>query len=185
MSYTAKRVILIFMAWGLLVFAGLQVRANVEDGEQAVAPPTPTVVLDEETQLQQTLDANPTDLAAMIRLARILYDRQDYEGASLLYGRAVQLEPHSPDLLLQLAATQFDQNQFAAAQATLSEAVSLAPERPEIHLLLGLALSRLSPPDPVGATREWREVLRLAPGTDLATQAQELIDSLTATPVGR
>ena len=97
------------------------------------------------------------------------------EEGGAFYERAVQLEPHNPDLLLQLAAAQLRLTQINAARDTLLQASTLAPDRADIHLLLGLALSKSTPPDPVGAAREWERVQQLAPGSDLARQAEALL----------
>src|SRR5262245_15022304 len=99
MSYTAKRMILLLMAWGLIVFTGMKVRANhtappADSGAPAAGP---TATPDEETSLQQTLERNPQDVVAMARLGQLLYGRGDYENAVVLYERAVQIEPHNPD----------------------------------------------------------------------------------------
>jgi cytochrome c-type biogenesis protein CcmH/NrfG len=175
---------LLLMAWGLIVFTGMQVRANLTAAPPgAVAPaPGPTATPDEETALQQALERDPRDVIAMARLGQLLYERGDYENAAVLYERAVQIEPHNPDLLLQLAASQLRLTRINAARDTLRQAGSLAPDRADIHLLLGLALSKSTPPDPVGAAQAWERVLQLAPGTDMARQAQELLQGLALTP---
>jgi cytochrome c-type biogenesis protein CcmH/NrfG len=182
MSYPMKRLILLVMGWGLLVFIGAQVRENLT----AAPPPTPVAQAaqgadplatpDELTALQDTLDKNPQDVVAMTRLAKLLYDEGDYQSAETLLERAVELAPHDPDLLVQLAAAQFRLAQIDAARDTLLKATALAPDRADIHLLLGLALSRGSTPKPDAAAVEWQKVIQLAPGTDLARQAQELIN---------
>ena len=184
MSYTAKRLILLLMAWGLIVFTGMQVRANLTTAPPGnVAPaPGPTATPSEETALQQALEQDPRDVIAMVRLGQLLYERGDYENAAVLYERAVQLEPRSPDLLMQLAATQMRLTQINAARDTLLRAGTLAPDRADIHLLLGLAFSKSAPPDPAGAAREWERVRQLAPGTDLAAQAEDLLQGLALTP---
>lgn len=184
MSYTAKRLILLLMAWGLIVFTGMQVRANLTatpPGTGAPAP-GPTATPDEETALQQALERDPRDVVAMGRLGQLLYAQGDYENAVVLYERAVQIAPHNPDLLVQLAAAQLRLVQINAARDTLLQAGALAPDRADIHLLLGLALSKSSPPDQVGAAREWERVRQLAPGSDLAQQAQDLLKGLALTP---
>ncbi len=182
MSYPMKRLVLILMAWGMLVFIGAQVRENLTAAPPATPVPdaaapavNPVATPDAITALQQTLDKNPQDGVAMAQLAKQLYDQQDYESAVTLYTRAIVLQPHNPDLLMGLAATQFRLAQIDAARDTLLKAVALAPDRPDIHLLLGLALSRASTPKPDAAILEWQKVIQLAPGTDLAKQAQDLI----------
>ncbi|HUS17689.1 MAG TPA: tetratricopeptide repeat protein [Chloroflexia bacterium] len=182
MSYTAKRVILLLMAWGLLVFAGVTIRINMNTPPVAGFSATPTPLagpadsVDRALELQRALEANPNDLAAMTELAGLFYDDQDWPSALLLYERAATLDPHNVDILVHQAACQLYTQQFGVARQTLDQAGQLAPRRADIHLLLGLAASRQSPPDSARANQEWHRVLELAPGTDLARQAQALLD---------
>src|SRR5689334_22642727 len=183
MSYTAKRLILLLMAWGLLVFVGVTVRINLNTPPlpqpTPTAAPTPDAAAassDRAAALQQTLSSDPNNMAAITELAGIAYQQRDWQGAIQLYQRALALDPHNVDLLAHLAAAQLYALDFVAAKQTLTQAAQLAPDRADVHLLLGLALSQQTPPDMAGAATEWKKVLALAPGTALAQQAQQLLN---------
>ncbi len=190
MSYTAKRIIVLLMAWGLLVFVGVTVRINLNTpplpvltptAAPAAAAPVDTAAPDRMAALQATLDHDPANLPALVELAGLFYGQHDWASAITLYQRAQALDPHGVDVLVHLAAAQLYALHFAEARTTLGQAAQLAPRRPDIHLLLGLALSRQAPPDLAGAGAEWRQVIALAPGTSLAQQAQELLNGGTPT----
>lgn len=182
MSYRAKRIILLFMLWGLMIFTALHVRQALS--EPAVpsvdaTPPAaaaPTAPPDRVSQLQAALDRDPRDLEAMVELAGILYAEQDYESSLAIYRRAQQLNPHNVDLLIKIGMCQLYLLRFAEARDTFSQAVGLDPNRAEAHLLLGLALSKLEPPQLEAARSAWESAERLAPGSDIARQARALID---------
>ena len=192
MSYTAKRLILLLMGWGLIVFAGVTVRINLNQrpvivpatpAVAAAAPlATPSAASAQVADLQATLQRDPNNVPALIALADLTYKAQDWEGAILLYQRIVALQPHEANTLVRLAAAQLYAVHLSAAQQTLEQAVQIAPDRADAHLLLGLTLSRATPPDPARARQEWQQVIRLAPGTDLAQQAQALLTAGAAQP---
>jgi len=192
MSYTAKRLILLLMGWGLIVFAGVTVRINLNQ-RPVTMPTTPTVAAAvplatpsaasaQVADLQATLQRDPNNVPALIALADLTYKAQDWEGAILLYQRIVTLQPHEANTLVRLAAAQLYAVHLSAAQQTLEQAVQIAPDRADAHLLLGLTLSRATPPAPARARQEWQQVIRLAPGTDLAQQAQALLTAGAAQP---
>ncbi|HMA34394.1 MAG TPA: tetratricopeptide repeat protein [Chloroflexia bacterium] len=182
MSYTAKRLIILLMAWGLLVFVGVTVRINLNmPPPPAVEAPTPTTTpaaataADRANTLQQALAQNPDDLPSLLELAGIFYQARQWPDAITLYQRAISLDPHNVDVLAHLAAAQLYALRMDDARQTLEQAAQLAPDRPDLHLLLGLAASRQDPPDQAFANAEWLKVLALAPGTALAQQAQDLL----------
>jgi tetratricopeptide (TPR) repeat protein len=185
MSYTAKRMIILLMMWGLIVFIGVTVRININTPSVLQVTPTagvsPTTVpvaagADTAAALQQALARDPNDMTALVGLANIAYQNHDWSQAQDLYGRALVQDPHNVDVLVHLAAAQLYDVRFADAKQSLQQAVQLAPDRTDAHLLLGLALSRQSQPDMAGAQAEWRRVIALAPGSDIAKQAQDLLD---------
>jgi cytochrome c-type biogenesis protein CcmH/NrfG len=186
MSYTAKRLIILLMMWGLIVFVGVTVRININTPSVLQVTPTPAASptaapvaagADTVAALQQALARNPNDMTALAGLANIAYQNQDWTQAIDLYGRALAQDPHNVDVLVHLAAAQLYAVRFADAKQSLQQAVELAPDRTDAHLLLGLALSRQSPPDMAGAQAEWKRVIALAPGSDIAKQAQDLLDN--------
>jgi Flp pilus assembly protein TadD len=178
MSYTAKRLIILLMAWGLIVFAGVTVRINLAQRPISAGTPTPaapTAPPDRLSQLQATMQADPNNLPALLELADSLYQAKDWDNAIAAYQRVVAAQPHDPDILMHLAAAQIYAIRIGEARQTLEQVVQLAPTRADAHLLLGLALSRDTPPNTARARQEWQQVLTLAPNSDLARQAQTLL----------
>ncbi len=192
MSYTAKRLIVLLMTWGLIVFAGITVRINLSQRPVAV-PTTPTVAAavsratpsaaaGQVADLPATLQRDPNNVPVLIALADQSYKAQNWDSAILLYQRVVALQPHEANTLVRLAAAQLYAVHLSDAQQSLEQAVQIAPDRADAHLLLGLTLSRATPPNLARARQEWQQVIRLVPGTDLAQQAQALLTEGAAQP---
>ncbi len=192
MNPLGKRIIVLFMGWVLMVMAVIQVYDNVtgknSPQDRIIAAPTaePTVGPDPEiaqlADLQTCVAANPDDLQCTRDLADLYYKMGQYPQAMVNYESAARLSPHDYDLLVKLAGTYIYQLMFDDAVKTLQDAVALQPDSPEIHLLLGLSLSKVNPPQTAAAVAEWNKVIQLAPGSDWATEAAQLINAANAQP---
>ena len=186
MSPLGKRVIVYFMFWVLVVMAVAQLADNITGrnapARTAEAVPTvlPTAGPDDDIQrladLQTCVAADPTNLQCTTDLAAYYYDAGQYPQAEVEYRRAVELDPHNSQWLLRLAGSYIFQQKLEEAAQTLRQAADLAPNSAEVRLLLGLALSRMDPPQTDAAIVEWRKVIELAPGTELAQQASSYIN---------
>jgi cytochrome c-type biogenesis protein CcmH/NrfG len=186
MNPLGKRIIVFLMFWVLVVMAVAQLYDNItgRGAPAQAAEPTPvaesTAGPDQDVQrladLQACVAADPTNLECSSQLADYYYQAKQYAQAEVEYKRAVGLDPHNSQLLLRLAGSYIFQQKFDLAADTLRQAVVLQPNSPEVRLLLGLALSRKDPPDIDAAVEEWRKVIELAPGTDLASQASSYIN---------
>jgi cytochrome c-type biogenesis protein CcmH/NrfG len=190
MSPLGKRIIVFFMFWVLVVMAGAQLVDNLTGRNAPVraaeAAPTamPTARPDEGVQrladLQTCVAADPSNLQCTSDLAAYYYDAGQYPQAEVEYSRAVELDPQNAQWLLRLAGTYIFQQKFEEAADTLRKAAGVEPKSPEVRLLLGLALSRMEPPQIDAAVQEWRKVIELAPGTELAAQASSYINEAQA-----
>ncbi len=187
MSLLGKRIIVLVMVWVMLFMVVSQIYDNVTGKGMPVKQQTPTLAAvgtigqDPDTrrmaELQACLASNPNDLKCTQDLADLYYAAEQYPQAQVDYERAVKLDPHNVGILRKLAGSYIYQQKFDQAEATLQQAAALSPGSPEIHLLLGLSLSKLNPPRMQDALSEWRMVLKLAPGTTLASQATDYINS--------
>ncbi len=187
MSPLGKRVIVLFMLWVLSAMAIAQLYDNISGRNapavRVIAVPTPQPSVEADPQitrladLQTCVNADPNDLACMTELAALYYDMGQYDAAQISYEAAVKLSPEDYNLLVKLAGTYIYQLKFESAVTTLRQAAILKPDSPEIHLLLGLSLSKVNPPKLTEAVAEWNKVIELAPGSDYAAQAAELINS--------
>src|SRR4051812_14018248 len=177
------------MLWVLSAMALIQLYDNISGKnapvDRVVAAPTaaPTVAADPRitqlADLQTCVSEEPDNLDCLKQLAALYYDMEQYDQAQASYQAAIKLSPQDYDLMVKLAGTYIYQLKFEAAVATLQEAAALKPDSPEIHLLLGLSLSKLNPPKITEAIAEWNTVIKLVPGSDYATQAAQLINSVS------
>jgi len=176
------------MLWLLSAMALIQLYDNISGKnapvDRVVAVPTvvPTVGPDPGitrlADLQTCVSEEPDNLDCLTQLAALYYDMGQYDQSQASYLAAIKLSPNDYNLMVNLAGTYIYQLKFEAAVATLKEAAALKPDSPEIHLLLGLSLSKLNPPKLTEAIAEWNMVIKLAPGSDYATQAAQLINSV-------
>lgn len=184
MSRLGKQIIVFSMVWVLLFMAVSQIVDNVTGKgmparQQPAGAEATTAGPDEANrnlaQLQSCVAANPQNLECAVDLANLYFAGAQWEQAQVYYERAATLDPRNETTLRKLAGTYIYQSKFPQAIPTLQQAASLNPNSPEIRLLLGLALSRLDPPQTSAAAAEWRKVVEMAPGSDWAKQAEQYI----------
>jgi Flp pilus assembly protein TadD len=190
MNPLGKRIIVFLMFWVLVVMAVAQLYDNMtgRNAPARAAEPAPTVVatagpdvsVQRLADLQTCVAADPENLRCTTDLADHYYQAGQYAQAEVEYLRAAGLDPHNSQWLLRLAGSYIFQQKFELAADTLNQAAVLEPNSPEIRLLLGLALSRMEPPRTAEAVEQWRKVIELAPGSDLASQASSYINEADA-----
>lgn len=186
MSPLGKKIIVLLMAWVLIGMAAIQIYDNVSGRNAPIARvivvPTaaatvgPNADITRMAELQTCLAANPDNLDCSRELAALYYKLGRYDSARGAYENAVRLAPEDYDLLAKLAGMYIYTLMFDEAVASLQKAAALKPDSPEIHLLLGLALSKVDPPRIEEAKAEWNLVMRLAPGSEWAKQAAQLLN---------
>ncbi|HEX8229373.1 MAG TPA: tetratricopeptide repeat protein [Chloroflexia bacterium] len=191
MNPLGKRIVVLAMFWVFLVMIVTQVYDNVTGrGMPATraAGPTPTAPAEVNAAIQQMADLqacvanNPQNLECMLDLASLYYDLGQYPQAQTAFEAAIKLDPHNVGALVKLSGSYIRQNKFPEAVATLEQALNLQPDSPELHLLLGLSLSRLDPPQTQRAIAEWRQVISLDPDSALADQARIYIQETGQQP---
>jgi tetratricopeptide (TPR) repeat protein len=89
-------------------------------------------------------------------LARALEQTGDIERAVQHYRKALQLQPHFPEVHNNLGDLYRDQNQMPEAIAHYERAIALQPDLPEAHSNLGMALLRIGDFRRGWAEFEWR-----------------------------
>ena len=180
MSPLGKRIIVFTMFWVLLVMAVAQVYDNVTGKGMPPKKATPEAVapnpdVSRLAELQACVQATPDNLKCNQDLADFYYRARQWPQAQGVYEQVVRLDPHDVAMLVKLAGTYIYQEKFPQAVTTLEQAASLKRDSPEIHLLLGLSLSKLSPPQMERAVAEWRQVIAIDPESAWAEQARQYI----------
>ena len=96
------------------------------------------------------------------------------------FTKAEAVGPDGPEPLLALGAATFNNNDNMGAEKYWKQALALDPNNVEAHYDLGFLYLNSVPPDMAGVQREWGEVVRLAPGTDVANSVQTHLAALAS-----
>lgn len=188
MSPLVKRILVLIMFWVFLFMIVSQVydsiRGNGTTSAQTTASspaslsgPTPDPTIQAIANDESCIAADSKNVACLEDLGNLYYGLGQYPQAQTAFESAIRLDPHNVGVLVKLAGSYIRQSEFDKALLTLQQAVAIEPDSPELHLLLGLALDKANPPQTAQAKSEWQQVIKLAPGTTWAQQAQQYIAS--------
>jgi tetratricopeptide (TPR) repeat protein len=134
--------------------------------------------------LMARVQQDPKDTAALLELGDTFFQAGQYQAAVTWLDKLVALEPNNVRGRLALGAAQFNLGDDVAAEAHWTEVLKVDPDNVEAHYDLGFLYLNEDPPDLDGVQREWAEVVRLAPGTDIANVVQQHLDALVAQSPG-
>lgn len=131
-------------------------------------------------RLRARLEADPNDAVAILQLANLNFDIQNWARARELYERHLKLQPGNPDVLTDLGICLRAQGDFQAALARFREAQGLSPghwhSRFNEVVVLTFDLKDLAQ-----AERKLAELEKLAPGdanvSRLAAELRKLRDA--------
>jgi Flp pilus assembly protein TadD len=114
-------------------------------------------------ELQATLERDPNDADALLRLANLNFDIQRWERAAELYERYLALRPANADVLTDLGITQRARGDFAGALERFRSAQRLAPDhwQARFNEIVVLAFDQR---DLEGAEAALSELEKRAPG---------------------
>lgn len=124
--------------------------------------------------LRETLERDPNDQRALLRLADLNFDIQRWDRAAELYERYLELSPGDPDALTDLGITYRARRQFDRALELFRQAQAAQPDHWQSRfneaVVLGIDLADLA-----GAERALAELRRISPGNpDVERLATEL-----------
>ena len=125
-------------------------------------------------ELRKRLESNPNDEPALLELANLNFDIQNWARARELYERLLALRPADPDVLTDLGITLRAQGDFDGALARFREAESLAPAhwQSRFNEIVVLAIDQN---EIAAAGQRLAELEKLAPGNaDVARLAEEI-----------
>jgi len=156
-------------------------------GAQSTAAPTPALDEAKVAALMGRIQADPNDTAALLELGDAFFTAEDFATAARWLDKLVTLDPDSITGRLLLGAAQYNLGNDAEAKAQWLAVLELEADNVEAHYYLGYLYLNLAPPDYEGVQREWAEVVRLDPDSDLASFVKSHLDALAspaASPAG-
>ncbi len=159
------------------VVNGSPTDATGTDGAAAQAT-APAIDQAKVSSLMEQYQANPKDTTVLLALADEFYAGQEYDTAGTWLDKLLAIQPENVQALLARGAVSFNLGDLPAAETTWNKVVAIAPDNAEVHYDLGFLYLNQTTPDWAGVQREWTLVVKLDPGSDLATTVQSHLDAL-------
>lgn len=142
----------------------------------ASATPASKAGVDPVTALRKSLEQDPKNAGTWRDLGRVLAERKDYPGAAEAFAAAVEISPDDARMRNDLGSALLYLGLVRVARAQFERSVAIDGAYPDARFNLALTLSHVQPPDIDRALQEWRRVVEMAPGTEVAKLAQGYID---------
>lgn len=133
-------------------------------------------------QLMEVIAANPDDVEAMQQLADVYFDAADYSVAASWETKILAVDPANITAHLAYGAAQYNLGNEAEAEVHWRKVIELDPDDvnalAEAHYDLGFMYFSADPPDIEQTITEWRLVLEIAPGSDIAQTVSTHLETL-------
>lgn len=131
---------------------------------------------------QATLTKNPADVAAMLGIAGVYQQANNFKAATVYLENVIAIDPSQKDVYIRLANLYMsaDLSDYQSAATVLNKATSVDPSNPDVYLKLGSAQNYLGNTE--AALLAWQKYLELAPNGDMASVVSEQITKLSAKP---
>ena len=128
--------------------------------------------------LMQKISANPSDTASLQSLGDLYYGAGDYANAGTFYDKLLALDPKNIKGLLARGAVYYNTSDMVNAKTSWLAVVDVDPKNVEAHYDLGFLAMNQTPADWATVQTEWRLVIALDPGSDVANTVQQHLDAL-------
>lgn len=128
-------------------------------------------------RLETAVLADPKNLGAWTALGNEYFDSHQPKKAVDAYARALALKPDDPNVLTDQGVMYRQLGQFDKALATFQKANQLQPSHVQSLFNIGVVYAS-DLEKPAEAAKAWNKVIALAPGSEQATQARQLLAKL-------
>lgn len=130
--------------------------------------------------LMAKYQADPKDKDTLIALGDAFFAAGQYSAAADWLEKLIALDPKNIQGLLALGAARFNDGDSDAAKVHWLAVLAIDAKNVEAHYDLGFLYFNSDPQDVDGVRREWGEVVKLSPGTDVARVVQAHLDALAS-----
>jgi cytochrome c-type biogenesis protein CcmH/NrfG len=130
--------------------------------------------------LMTKIQADPTDKVAMMQLGDAFYKAGDFASAATWFQKIVDADGTDIRARLAVGAAYFNLGNMASAETAWTAVVKQDSTNVEAHYDLGFLYLNRTPADMAGVQREWSEVVRLAPDSDVAKTVKAHLDALAS-----
>lgn len=181
--------LLLGVVLGVLVLGAIFVVRQVGGGGGNDGDSLPTNAAAEFNQaraneLTALLEQDPENKEALFELGEMNFQAGRYEDMIPSFTKLVELDPANTHALTDLGTAHYNLGQPAMAKTWWEKVLAVDPNDVQAHYNLGFMFANAEPRDIAAAVREWDEVLRLDPESQLAQTARVHIDGLKAQLAG-
>ena len=129
------------------------------------------------TRLETMLLSDPKNHDAWVALGNDYFDTHQAQKAVSAYAKALTLKPNDPNVLTDQGVMYRQLGQFDKALGCFQQANKVEPTHVQSLFNMGVVYSAdLHKPDE--AAKAWNKVLAVAPGSDQAAQARQMLGQL-------
>lgn len=165
--------------WTGVIFRG-QEKAQHQPGRETVQP---SQILESRQErikeLEGIVAANPGDVDAVFELGETHMLGENWEEAIRWFTWLLEIDPTNLHARLDIGTANMNLGNYGEAEAAFSQVLAMEPENVQAHYNTGFLFAfRRDLPDVNKAVEHWQEVIRLAPGSELAEVAQGHIQQL-------
>jgi len=130
----------------------------VPQGSTAAAQVDPALV----KQLEDTLQKDPKNFAALQELGNIRYDERKFAEAASIYARALEVQPDNVDVRADRGGSLLQSNRVDEAITELKTVLAKDPTHPQGLFIMGIALAQ-GKGDREGAIAAWKKLVETHP----------------------
>jgi tetratricopeptide (TPR) repeat protein len=123
------------------------------------------------TAYRKALMFDPMLVPALVNLANVHYERDQFVEAEAIYERAIRLDPECFEAYFNLGNIHHDLTRYPEAVAAYRDALAINPEYPEAHFYMAVALEKLG--RSAEARPHWTQYRELAPEGEFVALAKE------------
>jgi tetratricopeptide (TPR) repeat protein len=145
----------------------------------------PAAVLDEAkvTAFKNIADKEPSNSEARVQLANLYFDAEKYDDALKWYIEALKLSPKDVNISTDLGVCYYYTNQADKALEQFKRSLAIDPKHAKTLLNVGI-VKAFGKQDLEGAMAAWQQVIDIAPGSEEAQKARQVLDSIKSAHPG-
>ena len=152
--------------------------------ESSAPPPssqtsTPAIIDENRAQtLRAIAERDQKNVESRVQLGNLYYDGERYDQAIPWYEQALKLDANNADVSTDLGVSYYQTNQPDRALQQFEHSLTVNPKHVKTLLNIGVVRA-FAKQDLEGATKAWKQVVELAPGTQEARVAQRALETIS------
>lgn len=140
----------------------------------------PPAIIDENRvqTLRAIAERDEKNVESRVQLGNLYYDGARYDQAIQWYEQALKLDANNADVSTDLGVSYYQTNQPDKALEQFEHSLKVNPRHVKTLLNIGVVRA-FAKQDLEGATKAWKQVVELAPGTQEARVAQRALETIS------